>query len=115
MTSVHTLAWVPMTWRGLRRGQLRRNRLEAVDVLQGAHVPIGTGSSGAAGLPPVQVDLALRAHHHVVAGPGGRDAARVAAPGRRPRRPRREPALQDLVPADQPPPARRRASGRSAG
>ncbi|MBB5795086.1 hypothetical protein HDA41_003050 [Streptomyces caelestis] len=69
--------------------------------------PIGTGSSGpgARGLTVVQIHLLLGAHDDIVAGPRGGDASGVATPGGHGRA-LRQPALQDLVPADQPAPAR---------
>lgn len=85
--------------------QLRWNRLETKDILKGADVPDGDGFVGTAVLTVVQVHLLLGAHDDVVAPARGRDAARVAAPGGD-GGPRCEAALQDLVPADEPAPAR---------
>ena len=63
---------------------------------------MGIGSSGPPCLTVVQVHLLLGAHDDVVAGLGGGDPARVAAPGGDGGARSGEAALQDLVPADEP-------------
>ncbi len=84
----------------LRRRQLRRHRVERVDLLHRGELRPARRLVRQVGLQEVQVQGVAGRHHHVVAMGGGLDAAFDATPGHH-RGLRRQPALDDLVPADQ--------------
>src|SRR5213593_151061 len=89
---------------GLVRGELPRDRLVRVNGFERVLPADADRLSWIDGLGVVEVRRLLRRHHHVMARTGRGDPAVLAAPAHH-RRAGREPALEDLVPADEPPPA----------
>src|SRR5438034_2239588 len=91
----------------LIRAELLRNRLVRVDVGQRVHA--ADRDDLVVALIVIEVRRLLRRHHDVVPRLRGRDAALLTTPAHH-RRARREPALEDLVPADEAPPPLREPS-----
>src|SRR5439155_15588295 len=85
----------------LSRAELLRHRLVGVDVGQRVHA--ADGGDLVLALIVIEVRRLLRRHHDVVSRLRGRDPALLATPAHH-RRARREPTLEDLVPADEAPP-----------